>query len=374
MQWNFIFCGVLALFFGAYLDSIRGPLLPVLTREFSLTYSETSWFLIAGNIAAFFANLLLIPLYAKWGERAVTRWLCWLGLFTTGFAFLIQNYLLLLILAVLIGSTISTLGVACNLLAMKGTSPTYRARVLCGLHMMFGVGSLLAPGCLGLFLDRGIHWPSTLLPFAAGMFGLAAAVGLLPNDRAGTAAPVISAKRPSRAQWVILASFGIYVCAEVMMSVWMMPYLVEFKHLTVVQGAPYVSGFFLAIAVTRFLCLVFLSPRFETTVLVGSLVAACGFFAAGHAGWLPGLALSGVLGPFFPLFLARVSRTFETQITRLTIWSLATVQGSLALCHLLTGYLTDQVGIQKSYGLPFALLGITVGLFFLYVSEERRLS
>ena len=372
MRWNFLICGVAAIFAGSYLDSIRGPLLPVLTREFSLSYAESSWFFIAGNLAAFIANLLLLPLFSRWGEKTVTLWLCLWGLFTTGFAFLTTDYIRLIILAMLVGSTISTLGVACNVLALKGTNAQYRARTLSGLHMIFGVGSLLAPGILGFFLNRGISWPNTLLPFAAGVLFLAFELRRLPEEPP-TQSQTTTLARPTFAQWLIISCFGVYVCCEVMLSMWLTPYLVEHRHLSVASAAPYVSGFFLMMALSRLVCVLFLRPRHETLVLVGCLFVSGLAFTMGHAGWLPGFALAGVMGPFFPLFMARISRAFESQLTRLTIWSLATVQGSLALSHFVVGAFTDAVGIQNSYQAPFFLGALTLLLFSLYVREERGL-
>jgi hypothetical protein len=122
--------------------------------------------------------------------------------------------------------------------------------------------------------------------------------------------------------------------------------------------------------ITRLLCFLSLSARLETKLMLGCLAFAAGFFVLGHGGFLWGFCLAGVLGPFFPLLLARISRVFPEVAAKLTIWVLTVVQGTLAVLHLTVGWLTDRWGITHAYQLPAFFLLLALGTVAIYLWAE----
>ena len=65
---------------------------------------------------------------------------------------------------------------------------------------------------------------------------------------------------------------------------------------------------------------------------------------------------AGIIGPFFPMMLARVSVIYNHSWQRLTVVILTTMQLALALSHLVLGAVFDQLGAQRAYLIPPLLL------------------
>ena len=65
--WQFL--GAALLFFGAFLDNLRGPLLPIMAKDLHLDLADLGGFLAIGNLGAIIGTFLLIPLMQKLSER-----------------------------------------------------------------------------------------------------------------------------------------------------------------------------------------------------------------------------------------------------------------------------------------------------------------
>lgn len=370
MKLRFIACGLFLMLVDAYLDNMRGPLLPVVTRVLSLPYGLSSWFFAAGNFASFFCVLLFIPLSHRFSDRKIAIGVCLLGIVCTMICTHVGGFVSLAVLATFWGSAVASFGAISNLLVLKGTDEKHRARYFCGLHMMYGFGSVIAPGLAGFMVESGYQWYSPLL-ICLPIFILLAVyfAWLFPH---GSKADGVERRRfrLNRAQTIVVVTFATYVGAEVMVSAWMVTYLTDFRHLPLSLAARYLTGFFLVMGTTRLLCFLTLPPALERVVLAGSLVLSAFFFCLGHLGALWGFSLAGILGPFFPLLLARTTKAFPADAHNLTIAVLAGLQVALVPCHLLLGGVTDRLGIEASYLLSLPLIGITLAGLWLYTRAE----
>jgi len=63
-----------------------------------------------------------------------------------------------------------------------------------------------------------------------------------------------------------------------------------------------------------------------------------------------------MIGPFFPMMLARVCTIYDKSWQRLTVIILTTMQVALALSHLILGAVFDHLGAQRAYLIPPLLL------------------
>ena len=371
MRWNFILSGFLFLLTGSYLDTARGVLIPVLAQVFSLNYSQSSLFLAGGNFGSILITLLLIPITQRYSEKRVALGICTLAIFTSLVASQITNFSALLFFAVALGCTVSLMGAVSNLLVIHGTDSNHRARAMCGLHTMYGYGSLLAPAIAGGILEKGYPWHLPIQIF----FPVVLALGIfvfvkLPKEEPHLVRVKQSAKL-SPFQIFILFSFGLYVASEVLISMWMEAFLVEHMKLSIAQSAQYVTGFFFMMGTSRFLCFFGMSEKWEKIILLGAPLLCAFFFFLGHRGFLLGFSLAGVIGPLFPIFLTRAGRIFPTQTSALTIWILTSMQISLVISHLTVGGLSDKFGIEKAYWLPGILMVFMSGVCFLFLRAER---
>jgi MFS family permease len=143
----------------------------------------------------------------------------------------------------------------------------------------------------------------------------------------------------------------------------------------VVEASPYLSGFFLAMAVTRALGFLFSNAKTEILWIYGSILFASVFFVLGISGYLWCFPLVGLLGPFFPLVIARASRVFPQEADRLILKILTSMQLMLAICNILVGWATDKWGVEWAYRFPLVCFAITgIGLFIYFQKEKFAVS
>jgi MFS transporter, FHS family, glucose/mannose:H+ symporter len=370
-RWLPIFVGFTLLLAGSYIDNIRGVLLPVLTNVLSLKYSQSSLMLVLGNFASVVFTVGLLWLIQNFSENGILKSLFVLGIFSAVFSFWVTNFSSFLILSICFGAIVSLFGGMSNLLVIRGTTRENRARVMCGLHSMYGLGSVFAPITASGFIDKGYSWQWPVLGVLPLCFLLLILILFL--GKGDTAPPTV--REPSRLgkqHILILVTFAFYVAGECLACMWMPTFLIEHWKLSLTEAAPYLSGFFAMMIVTRSICFFSLKPAIEATVLILCLLASATFFFIGYNGVFLALAAVGILGPFFPLFLSRVGHAFPEQTRSLTLWILAVDQLTLSVLHLVLGRLTDSWGIKVAYAVPGFLLALSIPLLLFYLRIEKK--
>ncbi len=360
-----VLCGLALLFAESYLDNIRGPLLPVLRDVLGLSHTRASWFLIGGNFASVLATFALIPLTRHYNDRSITMGIAIVAVLTATLAPLVNSGLSLTFLGISLGAIVAMAGAMSNLWVFHGTSLQDRGRFLCSLHMMYGFGSLVGPLSAGDFQSLGRAWYLGLLVSIPAFLSLGLSLFFFYSPKEGHSEAVSMAFRPRLPQWLAILAFTAYATGETLLSTWLSSYLIEARGLTHLQSTYYVCGFFLVMGLTRAVCF-FSTVSIERYLLWGSLFLGCGLFLIGRAGWLPAFCLAGILGPYFPLFLARTSRVFPEEARPLTLAILTAMQLSLAFCHLTVGELSDRIGIAAAYWLPFILIVVGMAMVFLF--------
>ena len=174
-------------------------------------------------------------------------------------------------------------------------------------------------------------------------------------------------------QGLLIFAFALYVGAEVLGSMWMVAYLVEVRHFTVADATPYATGFFVIMTLTRFGCVAVRGDRVEKWLILGGLVAGLTAFAIGLCGFSMAFPFVGLVGPYFPLVLARMSRYLPREAPSLTLRTLFIAQGMLAVCHFGMGYLATTVGLAVAYQVPVVVYAAVIVAMFGYLRLERGL-
>ncbi|MBI4403132.1 MAG: MFS transporter [Deltaproteobacteria bacterium] len=358
MKRNYLVFGFVILLLSAFIDSARGPLLPIISQSLSLPYGRCSWFLVAGNFAAVAVNFLLFPLLHFFGQKHTLTLIGIFGVLSGLLVPWVSGFASLMAIGAAFGSLIAMMGSMCNLLVIRGSDPKSRSNTLCGLHVMYGVGALTAPTVASILLQNGWGWRAifaTIAPFF--LLLTISSAKWFPKDSAIRASTFRQSLAIAPKQILFLLAFSTYVAGEITISMWMTTYLLEAQHVPVVQGATYVAGFFLVMALSRAGCIWVLKAHHEIVVVWGALILTVVFFLLGLLGHLWAFPLCGILGPFFPVFLAWTSRLYPEQSRSLTLWILTSVQLTLALANILIGKLTDQFGVAPTYRLAFVWLG-----------------
>lgn len=365
--------GYAILVVAAYLDNVRGPILPVLSRELSLSFEHNGWFLTIGQMAGIAVNLALVAAAGRLSDRslAVTASLAAAGV--SGLSLLVSDFSSLLPMALLVGGTVALMGTVCNFLVVEGAPLALRGRALAGLHTMYGIGSFGAGLVVSGAIDAGIGWrwlflglaPLHLLMALFFAWRLPARTVESPDDATGLG-------KLERRHILVLVVFVLYVGGEVTTSMWLSNFLVGARGVEPAAAAQRVSGFFAVLTVSRILCWFFVRPSHERGLLIASLLVPLVSFGLGYAAFDWAFALVGLVGPFFPVYLARVSREFGRSWKTLTMWIFLGDQIGLAAINLALGRAADLWDIQRAFLAPPLMLAVALALVCLHLALAAR--
>ncbi len=376
MRLSLIFTGLGLLLVGAFFDNLRGPLLPVFSHQLSLSYEQVSWFLVLGYLAAAFCGAQLLSLIQRTSIQKIAALACLLAPVCALFSYWVRGLPSLLVFGVLVACTSALMGSMANLFVLHGTEPAYRARFYGLLHAMYGLGSQAAPVAVGFLLSRGYDWRLLFVGAMVPALSLGAWTFCLKTPAMSQSATAAEPERPFSwfsIQGLIVGAFCIYVAGEVLSSMWMVTYLVEVRGFSVEQATPYSAGFFIVITLSRLACYWVRTDRVEAWAIAGGLTAGALSFILGLSGYSFAFVFVGLIGPYFPLVLARLSRYLPREAPALTVRVMFMLQATLAFCHLATGYVCTNLGVQTAYWIPGVALCLAVGAIGIYFRAERRL-
>lgn len=355
-RFDLIISGYLILLVGAYLDNLRGPILPILSQELSLSFGQNGWFLTTGLVAGIVTNIAML----YWGKRCSDRQIAIaapiLALTAAALASSVSNFPTLLLMSGVIGTGLALMGTVCNLLVVEGSPVSIRARMLAGLHTMYGVGSFGAGLIASYAMASKVDWRQlffALVPLNILLAGLFLAI--IPRSSAASDEASAHGRLDGR-QLLVVLIFVLYVAGEAGTSMWLSNFLVKARGMSPALAAERVSGFFAALSLSRAFCFIFGTGKRERTLLIATLLVPMTCFAIGYVWHDWSFALVGLLGPFFPLFLARVSREFAATWKSLTVAIFLGTQIGLAIINLALGKAADHIGIEAAFLAPLLLL------------------
>lgn len=364
--------GFLMLLAASYLDNVRGPLVPILTEQFKISYGTCTWFLVLGNLGAVVSLFLMLPILQFFSISSVAKSLCAFFIGLALFLYFVTDLTGLFTYGAILGGLISMFGALANLFVIQGTEEKDRSKWMCGLHMVYGGASLIAPLVVSFLMARNFSWISPFLFYLPVTF---LTLGVLYFGKKENKTEIIIDKQPfglAKSQWLPIAIFCFYVTAEVMVSVWMISYLKDVRLLSLEDSAPYLSGFFVLMTLSRGVCFFSLKEQTEKKMLFGCLFVAGASLVFGYAGWLWGFVLAGAWGPFFPIFLSHCSKKFLNHSRAFTLWVLASSQLAIGGLNLIMGKVSDRLGLGVAYQIPVFLLGVALFLLAVFYFKEKK--
>jgi fucose permease len=282
---------------------------------------------------------------------------------TTTATFYVETPFSLFLWGAFIGGCISTMGSLSNLFVQSSFDASRRGQMMSALHSLYGLSSFFAPWIAGIVLVQPENWQylfAAVAPAAAGLAGLVFLKGPpsgSPESRRAAAQPMSLERIHVLTIFVLIA----YVLGEVLTSTWMPSFLVQTYGLSIKDASFYTSMFFGAMLVTRVACGIWARPRYHRWLIWVSLIGAfvC-FVAARLTGWLWLLPMTGVFGPFFPLYVTWVSLRFPERDRSMIIWMLSGMQATLSVMNLAVGKLADVAGFEKAYWVPGLMIFMTM--------------
>ena len=360
--------------------TLLGPMLPVLSANWSLTDTQAGYFFIAQWVTSIGGMLLSGVLVQHRGYR--TTLVVGLGLMAAGIAGLVQSHWTFGLLAVaLYGAGTGVTTPAANLLIAEA-NPTNRAAALNLLNSSWGIGAMGCP-----FLVAAVQRSGRTSYFLYGVAGALLALGLcltfvrFTADEARPAATHLSGT--SKPIWThqllpfVTALFFIYVGTETSIGGWVASYAQRVDPAARTQWAIAPSFFWGALLVGRMLAPLALRHLREIRLATAGVgLSACGVALLLAAQTITlvmlGASLAGVgLASVFPINVSLLSHWFGETATRLSgvIFSIGNLGG--AMMPWLVGLLSTRFGSLRA-GFLVPLFGATAMLAFYLV--ERRTS
>lgn len=377
MRWSIFICGSGLLCLAAWIDNMRGPLLPAITALLSLDNAAASLIMSLGNLVAMTTTWLLMPLLNRWSLKQVGLGVLMYTVAVCSAAVYVDNSTRMFLWGALLGGSISTLGSLSNLYVQSGILPAIRGQMMSALHSLYGLTSFFAPWVAGIVLTEPRNWP-VLFTSVAPAAALLALFIYFRGPKSGD-----KKTRKSQAQPLTLSPIHIltisvlisYVVGEVLTSTWMTSFLVHEHGLSIKEASFYTSMFFAAMLVTRMGCGVIARPRWHRFLIWTSLAVALVCFVAGRlTGWIWLLPLAGLFGPFFPLYVTWVSLRFPERDRSMVIWMLSGMQAALSVMNYLTGRLADAAGFSVAFWLPAGMMALTMILLKILEIQDQHLT
>lgn len=356
-----ILAGVACLIVSSLADSVRAPLLPLLSERFTAGYSRVSGFLAAGSVGALVFNLLALGPLAVLPDRGMVALAAALQAGAMLAAAAAPDLTALSLAGAVWGAGNSALGMCANLLVIRGATPASRPRALSLLHLFYGLSCVLPPLYVGVASQAGWGLARLLaVPAILPVLLLAGAAGL-PDGGGGAA---LSPRRAlAAAPWASGGVIALYVLGEVMTSMWLVA-LGTAQGGTLAASGAVLSGFFLALAAGRAATALWAGSGSERVLVPAGLAAgACGAALGAH-GFFWGYLLAGfAFGPVFPLVMARLSSEREGSLRE----ALAFVYGGMVVVlaggHRLMGWTAETVSPGAAGMLPPAFLLAALALW-----------
>ncbi len=372
---NYLVAGIGMLLLSSLLDNLRGPLIPLISKQLNLSYAQSSMFIVLGNATSIFSVFLLLFILNLISEKSLTILVCVLTIASCAFSLLVDDFLTFAVFAVGLGLGMSVLGSLCSIFAIRGSKPENQSRSLAFLHMMYGLSSFAASGIVGIATANKVPWPWLFLLLIPFFFFLIYFLRFrLPDatEHPTHHASQRQSKRLYGAQILVVMVYCTYVGGEVLSSTWLPSYLVGTRGFKVADAAEYVAGFFLVMTISRLLCFAFYKQKYEALILRLSLLLPCVFLGLGYLGFNWAFCFVGVVGPFYPLFLGRASRRFPQNWRSLVLWVVVCNQTALCLLNLFFGKVADMAGVGVAFFIPPFCLLFASALLALYFRDESK--
>ncbi|MGN8645230.1 MFS transporter [Gracilibacillus sp. HCP3S3_G5_1] len=375
---------LLFVIFGGFLifgisENVKGPALPEMQQELSLT-DGTLGVLLAINAFGFFlactyTSWLIAKIGAKTTSILTFVLMAISGIciyFSTNFSSLVIAYFLLYIGN---GMLEISLAIIAARLFTKNTGTMLNLS-----HFFYGLGSTVAPIVAAQMMGWEIH--STILGWR-GMYLIMLSLSLLPII------PVMLSRFPKEVgtdeedrtsirkltkdpiAWLIVFALTMGVTAELGIAAWLVNYLVRVSEWSIADASGMLSVFFFSFMLARLL----LGPvtdkfGYALSIIVLSLFAGIfsliPIFTGDHLAILFAIAGFGI-GPIYPTMMALLARKYTKGTDTAITFTVVLIGIGGVVTNLMIGYIIEWV-TNLSFGATFAesnKIGMQAGYGFI---------
>lgn len=362
----------LMLGYVAFAPNALGPLMPFLRSELQLSYAEGGLLISAVACGMILSGLTADRLAGRWGRGRVL----WGGATASGLAALCLAWVdrpapaILCALIIGYGTSLAVVMIQAILSDRHGE---HRAIALTESNVLASASPPLAPLLIGGFQRLGVGWRGVLVLPAVMLALIALGLGRtrVPATQQTLSESGTTGRRalPLRF-WVLWLVIVLVVSVEWALIVWGADYLEQTIGLSKVNASTAMSVFLGAMLLGRVI-----GSRLTRAVppVAILLLAFCACLLGFAVFWLARLALLNLSGLFlaglgaanlFPLSMSLAVGT-APQHADLASARVFLGSGTAILCTpLLLGWASDQIGIEKAYGIVLVLLVLALAVTY----------
>lgn len=396
--WSSVLFAYLGLFAYGMADSVRMPVFSEFLRELHLSQTKGSLFFALSSGVAILGSWSCHSFMNRWGRDLVYAVsLVAMALGCLGF-FLSDELLILLLSSVIFGWSMGQLGVMVNLYISTGVPPVHQRKFFSGLHSMYGLAAFVAP--LIVVATQALQWSwrysflivsSFIFTLGVGRwltrrtswdldaqqeniqnkFEKSSETGLEDFSRSSLKSP------GSTFSWfdsfVLSGILGWYVVAEILVSSRLALYMTQMHGLSLSMASQWLSAFFAALLLGRFVGTFFHFPFSLRSLLAGSniLTFICLFLGVFVNPLF--LVLSGLtMSVFYPVAMSYISTFARGDLGKIMSVTLAVQSLLIMKMHLLVGYLSDWISLQ--WALLYGGAAVFFSLICLVIYELKVIS
>lgn len=349
-----------ALIISGIVTVLLGPILPVLTAQWHLTDVQGGW-LFAAQFSSSTVGAVLSSYFPR---KSVV---CGYASVCAGVAMLLAgNYAGALAAFGLIGLGVGFAVTATNLIF--GTEyPEQRGVLLTRVNLSWGIGAVLAPELVALAEKAHAVRMFLLMLALTAALAFALFAPLLRAGKARVGAEESKAAPDAHAGLHIFVLFSVmlflYVGTETTIAGWIATYAHRLSGLSVERASLFVSVFWVALLVGRWMVASLLRWFRELALLLGGLALGMGGVATllfPHGAWvvLPAVVAAGLgCAPIYPLAVSRMLA--RTGRARHAGWVFAICGSGGGVVPWITGVISQHGGLRTAFLAPLtALAGI----------------
>ena len=251
------------------------------------------------------------------------------------------------------------------------------------LHSFFGIGALIGPFFSGLFLDLGHSWrftymnASILSCLTLALLFFTVFPRQVDSDRIELSTAIDIVKSP----YALLLGFLVlfYVGSEMGINYWSVLYMERRMDISTLIASSYLSYFWIAMTVGRYICAAVAKRIGEWALLVSLTIGALvgyGLFLMTDVGWAAGVAMTGAgmfFSGIFPIIMALGGNRFSHALGTINGFLMSFMAGGMLIFPWLVGVIAQRTSLDT--GMLFILVLMVLlaaGSFLLAPLGARR--
>ncbi|MFD3155292.1 MFS transporter [Haloimpatiens sp. FM7330] len=370
----------LLMIMNAVVENMRGVLVPIFKTEFFVKDTSIGFMFLIGSLGYMIATFLGGLLSEKVGQKKVLL----LGIIVMIGSLLLlsktNTFPILIICMFFINVGLGMTSIAINTL-IPVLLFSFQAVLMNLTHFCYGFGASIGPKLTGNLVDKGMDWRNIYLSASFGfilLFIIFIFIKMPNLNKKKELHKKINFNTDKKLIFFYIMALGFYISAEVGTGSWFVNYIKNAYNYNEAKSATYLSFFFGALTIGRFLGGLVVEKFGYINTVLKSLIIAFVLYTLGLLMGEKGLFLISSSGLFFaitfPTIVLTVSKVFKERISFITGIIVTSGCAINMVMNFVMGKLNDEIGYGLAfYQIPICLLISIIFTMIIYMKTKHKL-